>query len=135
VLGACGGGGSTDIESSLVFADRTDAEILRLINAAAGTDMFFAEAQINQFGDTFDADPCPAVTVEGNVATVTGGCTTSDGTRIDGSAIVTNPLGWDQIEATTSAARGAHAQGSPFTYRPQWRRSSTERSAASTPTS
>ena len=98
-LAACGGGGgSTDIESTLVFADRSDAEIARLINATAGTDMFMAQAQLDQFGDTFDGDPCPAVTVSGNVATVTGGCTRQDGVMITGSAVVTNPLGWDQIE-------------------------------------
>jgi hypothetical protein len=95
---ACGGGGGTDIEATLRFADRTDPEIVRLINAAAGTDMFMAEGQIDQFGDTFDSDPCPSITVSGNTATVTGGCTRLDGLQIQGSATVTNPLGWDQIE-------------------------------------
>lgn len=98
VLAGCGGGGGTDIQGTLVFADRSDAEILRLINAALGTDMFIAEAQLNQFGDSFDADPCPTVSIEGNVATITGGCTTADGIAIEGSAVVTNPLGWDRIE-------------------------------------
>src|SRR5262245_41804604 len=59
-LAACGGGG-TDIDSTLVFADRSDAEIARLINAGTGSDMFSTQSQIDQFGDTFDADPCPAV--------------------------------------------------------------------------
>ena len=96
--GGGGGGGSTDIEATMRFSDRSDQEIARLINAAAGTDMFLAESQIDQFGDTFDGDPCPAVTVSGNTATVTGGCTRLDGTEIQGTASVTNPLGWDQIE-------------------------------------
>ncbi len=98
IVGCGGGGPATDIEASLVFADRSDQEILRLINAAAGTDMFSAEAQLNQLGDTSEADPCPSVTVEGRVATITGGCTTADGVGIEGSAVVTNPLGWDRIE-------------------------------------
>ena len=98
VLAACGGGGSTDIEATLVFKDRSDAEIARLISAGAGTDMFLAEGQIGQFGDSFDPDPCPAITISGQTATVTGGCTTQDGTVIEGSATITNPLGWDQIE-------------------------------------
>jgi hypothetical protein len=95
---ACGGGGETDIEATLRFADRSDPEIVRLINAAAGTDMFMAESQIDQFGDTFDDDPCPSIAISGTVATVTGGCTRLDGTQVQGSATVTNPLGWDQIE-------------------------------------
>ena len=98
-LAACGGeGGGTDIESTLVFAERTDAEIVRLINAAAGTEMFAAESQFGQFGDTFEADPCPTVTVEGKVATVTSSCTRLDGTAITGSATATNPVGWDQVD-------------------------------------
>lgn len=96
---ACGGGGGeTDIEATLRFADRSDQEIARFINAAAGTDMFMATSQIDQFGDTFDGDPCPSITVAGTTATVTGGCTRLDGVQVQGSASVTNPLGWDQIE-------------------------------------
>lgn len=98
LLLGCGGGGGTDIQGTLVFADRSDLEIVRLINAAAGTEVFGAEAQLNRFGDTFDSDPCPSVTVSGNVATVTGGCTTGDGVAIEGTLTVTNPLGWDQID-------------------------------------
>lgn len=100
LLIACGGdgGGSTDVDPSLVFADRTDTEIARLINAAGGVDMFSAESRIGQFGDTFEADPCPAISVAGTVATITGGCTRADGVRIDGSATAANPLGWDQLD-------------------------------------
>jgi len=98
ILIACGGGGSTDIESTLVFADRSDAEIARLISAAGGSDMFMAQGQVDQFGDTFDNDPCPTVAVSGDTVTVTGGCTRLDGSEVQGSATITNPLGWDQLE-------------------------------------
>jgi len=98
VVAGCNGP-ATDIEPSLVFADRSDLEIVRLINAAAGTDLFATEGQVNQFGNASATETCPAVAVEGNVATVTGGCTTADGMTIDGSVIVTNPFGWDQIES------------------------------------
>ncbi len=97
-VAACGGGGGTDIDPTLRFADRSDIEISRFINAAAGTDMFMAQNAMDQFGDTFDNDPCPQIAISGNTATVTGGCTRLDGTTITGEAIVTNPLGWDQIE-------------------------------------
>lgn len=98
VLGACGAGGSTDVEATLVFAERSDAEIARIIGAAGGSDMFSAQSQVDRFGDTFDADPCPSIEASGKTATVTGGCTRMDGTMIMGSAIVENPAGWDQID-------------------------------------
>jgi hypothetical protein len=96
---ACGGGGSTDIEGTITFADRTDLEITRFINAAGGVEMFQAEGAVDSLGDTFDPDPnCPTIAVDGNVVTITGGCTTTEGVQIDGSASVTNPFGWDQVE-------------------------------------
>jgi hypothetical protein len=104
-LGACGGGGSTDIQGTLVFAERSDTEIARIISAAGGADMFQAQGQVDQFGDTFDAEACPTVTIDGNTATVTGGCTREDGTMITGSAVVENPAGWDQIDWTGGDSR------------------------------
>lgn len=103
VLAACGGGGgSTDIESTLVFADRSDTEISRLVSAATGTEGFQAQAMVGQFDNSFDTDPdpCPAIAIAGRTVTITGGCTTRDGVTIEGSASVTNPLGWgdDEIE-------------------------------------
>ncbi len=95
---ACGAGGSTDIESTLRFADRSDTEIARMINAAVGAEMFQAQSEVDRFGDTFEADPCPTITISGNTATVTGGCTTADGVEIQGAATVTNPWTWDQFE-------------------------------------
>src|SRR5262245_21578157 len=88
-LGACGDGeeSHTDVEPTLEFATLSDAEIGRLISAAGGGDMFSAQAQVDQFGDTFMADPCPNIAVEGSSATVTGGCTTLDGLEISGSAV------------------------------------------------
>src|SRR5688572_2941913 len=103
VLAACGGGGgSTDIESTLVFADRTDTEISRLVSAATGSEGFQVQGMVGQFDDSFDTDPdpCPAIAISGQTVTITGGCTTRDGVGIEGVASVTNPLGWgdDVIE-------------------------------------
>ncbi len=94
-LAACGGG-STDIDPTLVFADRTDAEVARLISAASGSDMFAAQSQVNTYNDTMDA--CPAITVDGSTVTLTGGCTTQDGVTLGGTATITNPSAWDQVE-------------------------------------
>ena len=96
LLGACGGsGGSTDIESTLRFAERSDTEISRLVSAATGTEGFQAQAIIQQFDDPFEPDPtCPNIVLSGDKVTITGGCTTADGTTIEGSASVTNPLDW-----------------------------------------
>lgn len=104
-LVACGAGGSTDIDATLVFADRSDSEIARLISAAGGADMFQAQSQVDQFGDTFDADPCPAIAIDGNTATVTGGCTRTDGTQVLGSAVIVNPASWDQLDWTGGDSR------------------------------
>jgi hypothetical protein len=98
-LAACGGdGGSTDVEPTLRFADRTDTELLRLIDAAGGTDLFRATGMIDQFGDTFEIEPCPTITIAGSVATVTGGCARADGSRLEGTGAVDNPIGWDQLD-------------------------------------
>lgn len=122
-FGACGGsGGSTDVDPTLVFAERSDAEIARIISAAGGGDMFSAQGQVDQFGDTFEADPCPTIAVSGNTATVTGGCTRMDGTQIMGSATVENPAGWDQIDWTGGDSRYELralvfiTQGATFSY-------------------
>ena len=76
LVAACGGGGSTNVKPTLKFADRSDTEIAALINAAGGTAMFSAQAQLDQFAGT--TDPCPAVAVSGSTVTLTGGCTTAD---------------------------------------------------------
>lgn len=95
---ACSGG-STDIDPTLRFADLTDLEIGRLVSAASGTEGFSAQSQVLQFDFQSDQDPCPLVEEDlgANTATITGGCTTADGVAIEGSASVTNPLGWGDL--------------------------------------
>lgn len=93
----CSGGGSTNVKPTLVFADRSDAEIARLLSAAGGGDMFFAEAEADQFAGA--TDPCPGVAISGATATMSGGCTTTDGTTLAGTAATTNDPAWgDQIQ-------------------------------------
>jgi hypothetical protein len=111
VLGACGssGGGSTDIEPTLRFADRSDAEISRLVAASQGSEGFQAQAQVGAFDNSFDTnpDPCPAIAISGHTVTITGDCTTRDNVRIEGSASVTNPLGWGSGETEIEYDYGA----------------------------
>ncbi len=109
-LVACGGvGGETDIEGTLVFADRSDVEIARLVAAASASEGFSAQGQVHQFDDPFEEDPCPTVVedVGANTVTITGGCTTLDDTAVEGRAVITNPLGWgDNLEYDfTSSSR------------------------------
>ena len=81
-----------------------------------------AQSQVDQFGDTFEADPCPAIEISGDTATVTGGCTRRDGTQILGSAVVVNPATWDQLDWSGGDSRyelhqlGFVTQGASFTY-------------------
>lgn len=99
---ACGGvGGSTDIEGTLRMEDLTDLEITRLVGAASAGEGFAAQGQVHQFDDPFAEDPCPTVVEDlaANTVTVTGGCTTLDETQVEGTAVITNPLGWgDNLE-------------------------------------
>ncbi len=93
-VAACGGG-STDIEGTLRFADRSDIEISRLINAASGSEGFQAQALAESYADPSEpSDPCPVRSLTGNIGTITGGCTTQDGITIDGSIAIKNPLNW-----------------------------------------
>jgi hypothetical protein len=121
-LAACGAGGSTDVDPTLVFAERSDTEISRIVGAAAGTDMFQAQSQVDQFGDTFEPDACPTIAISGNTATVTGGCTRADGTMIMGDAVVENPAGWDQLDWSGGDSRyelhqlAFITEGASFTY-------------------
>lgn len=98
-LAACGGiGGSTDIEPTLRFADLDDGEIGRLVSAASGSEGFQAQGQLGAFEDPIDPDPCPAIAIDGNTVTITGGCTTIDEVGIEGSAKLTNPTNWGDLE-------------------------------------
>ncbi len=99
ILVGCGGGSGTNVQPTLVFADRSDAEISRLISAAGGGDMFSAQAQIDQFSDSMRNDPCPAIAASGDTVMLTGGCTTKDGVAITGSATLINPTAWDPLVA------------------------------------
>src|SRR6185295_4939419 len=96
LLAACGSDHETNIKPTLKLADQDDATIARLISAAGGTDMFSTETQVDRFSSS--TDPCPAVSVAGNTVTLTGGCTTMDGITIDGTASVSNPTAWDQVQ-------------------------------------
>ncbi len=94
-LAACGGGHTTDIQPTLRIADRSDAEIARLIAAASGGEMFSAQSQVDAL--SLSTDPCPAIAASGDVVTLSGGCTTQDGVAIGGSATITNPTVWAQV--------------------------------------
>jgi hypothetical protein len=114
-LVACSGGPHTDIKPTLVLADRSDAEIDRIVSGAAGTDMFSAEAQVDQFSSSITADPCPGIAIAGKTVTLTGGCTTTDGIAIAGTATLGNPAAWDSVPYDYSAASTFDFIGLSFT--------------------
>jgi len=95
---ACGGGGGhTDIEPTIRFADLSDVEISRLVSAATGADAFQAQGQVLSFDDPFSEaeTDCPNVVIDDRTVTLTGGCTMIDGPVLEGSATLVNPFGWD----------------------------------------
>lgn len=93
-VAACGGH-VTDIQPTLQLADRSDAELARLIAAAHGGDVFAAQAQLDALSGS--TDPCPAIAIAGGRIEITGGCTTRGGDAIAGSATVMNPQIWDAV--------------------------------------
>jgi hypothetical protein len=98
------GGGSTDIDGTLRFADRSDAEISRLVSAASGSEGFQAQATAESFADPSEPDdPCPARAFSGDTGTITGGCTTQDGAAIEGSITIKNPLNWCLVFDTANS--------------------------------
>jgi len=99
-IAGCGAGGSTDVEPTLVFADRTDVEIARLVSAASASEGFQAQGQILSFDDPFGGDPCPAIVEDAAnlTVTITGGCTTMDGIEVGGTATLINPTGWGDLD-------------------------------------
>jgi hypothetical protein len=97
VMLAAACGHSTDIEASIRFADRSDAEIARLVSAATGTDAFSAQARALAFDDPFAESDCPQVAVDGSTVTLTGGCSMVDGATVEGTAIISNAF-WGDIE-------------------------------------
>lgn len=113
LLAACGGsGGSTDIESTLRFADLSDTEISRLVSAASGSEGFQAQATLSSFDPSFETnpDPCPAIAVSGKTVTITGGCTTRENLTIEGSGRITNPLGWGDGETEIEYDYGSDSE-------------------------
>src|SRR5215204_3513581 len=97
LLVACGGSrGGTDIEPTLQFAACSDEEILRLVYAAQGIEIFVAANALLTFDSwrQTDPDPCPAIAISGNTVSLTGGCTTRDMITIEGSGAITNAGHW-----------------------------------------
>jgi len=104
LLAGCGGGGSTDVDGTLRFSDRSDLEISRLVNAASGSEGFQAQSTAESYADPFEpGDPCPARSFSGDTGTITGGCTTMDGIALEGSMQIKNPLSWCLVFNTANS--------------------------------
>jgi hypothetical protein len=82
LVAACSGSRTVDIRPSLRFADRTSAEIQRLIAAARGAEIYAATYTLA----TSPGDSCPVVSIAGQTTTFQGGCTTQAGAMFDGTA-------------------------------------------------
>lgn len=90
-LAGCPG---SETEHDARFADATDAQIERTYGAASGTDLVSAVFIAALFsGSTSEPGACPTVTTSGADTTITGGCTTEDGDRWDGTIEIHNIAG------------------------------------------
>ena len=73
------------IEHDAIFANATHAQIGRVYNASSGLDLVIALLIADDMSGRNDATGCPSFVTTGTVTTVTGGCTTEEGTRLEGS--------------------------------------------------
>jgi hypothetical protein len=91
-LAGCPG---SETEHDARFAEATDAQIERTYGSASGTDLVSAVFIGVLFsGSTSEPGECPTVTTSGPDTTVTGGCTTDDGDRWDGTIEIHNLPGF-----------------------------------------
>jgi hypothetical protein len=117
-LGACASDDDDPVgPATASFAGRDDAHLHRAAFAAVGGDAFY----LLLFGSSFTSDDtaaCPAVRTTGAVTTVTGGCVTTDGVRLDGTLTLTNVDGvftrnpaYDPSKPSTIVAAGWRDDG------------------------
>lgn len=91
-LAGCPG---SETEHDARFAEANDAQIERAYAAASGSDLSSALfIGILFSGSASEPGACPTVSTDGPDTTVTGGCTTEDGDRWDGSIEIHNIPGF-----------------------------------------
>jgi hypothetical protein len=108
-----------------VFTGKSAPQLSRTVFAAETGDVALAIA----LGSTYSVAPasgasCPAISLAGTNIAVTGGCATSDGTRIDGSVVldnlpglgggIFNPSASSRIEF--NAFTTTHSNGDPMRF-------------------
>ena len=94
-LTALAGCPGSETEYDAKFAEATDAQLQRSFAASAGGDLESALLIGILFsGGASEPGACPTVTTDGQDTTVTGGCTTEDGDRWDGSIEIHNLPGF-----------------------------------------
>lgn len=73
------------------FANADTAHLMRAVGAAGGIDAAMAQLMASIYaGAEVDPTGCPAITREGSVTHVSGGCTMTDGTVLSGSISLDN---------------------------------------------
>src|SRR5262245_22059957 len=72
------------------FADATPAQLERAFEAATGRALLDALAIGVDFWGRNDPRSCPSVETRGSDTTITGGCTTENDERLEGSIVIHN---------------------------------------------
>lgn len=94
---ALAGCSESDVSSEEArFADATPAQLERVYSAASARDLVAAMLLSAQFSGQNAPGACPAIVTVGQDTTVTGGCTTEDGVRVDGSIAMHNLFGLEE---------------------------------------
>lgn len=101
VTTACDGGQTTNIEPTLELAAQSDADLLRIAEAATGREALEIQRYLLEiFEHPLHSDPCPAIAIDdlAHAVTIVGGCQRADGTVVEGRAHIANPMRWaDQL--------------------------------------
>jgi hypothetical protein len=82
------------------FADATRPQLARAYWASSGTEMelgVVTALTIAAFAPSNDATSCPTVVTKGQDITLSGGCSTKDGARVEGSIAIHDLHGFEQM--------------------------------------
>ncbi|MEZ4364762.1 MAG: hypothetical protein R2939_00575 [Kofleriaceae bacterium] len=88
-LAACTDDAPPPPTGDATLAEATPAQLRRIVTGGLGLDGITATFLVGSYVDQVGV-ACPAVTTAGDTLTVTGGCTTDDGVRIDGAVVGRN---------------------------------------------
>ena len=106
-LAALPGCSEQSIEHDATFATATAKQVKRAYQASSGFDQLLALLAADHWFGKNDPTGCPAIVTRGAVTTVTGGCSTEEGGRIEGKAEIRNMPDFDRFPSDRPTEPGS----------------------------